>query len=248
MMAIDLATFENLNSQNAVVAHDSSYLNLRQKALTEAAMELGVQGGLYSVSSKINEKLNEWAPMLYQLYNFNALLLPDNVLPPVIETGYNTSYIDNSQRQINLSGQVYHIVKQAHFVSNVPTWRDYLLMNYKKPEMPDKSVLPENTDEQKLWAKTIRSSWAQGIKQGVEIFKQNIRTLNRDFNGMVLYYALINRNMITSPYVSKHNKPLAISQDSMAIGNRNWQLKLIPQFQSDSSRWQPIVSEKDQEG
>lgn len=238
MITIDLTTLAQLNSKSVLSSTDTGYQSLRQKALSEAALTLGVQGGLYEVSQFINGELEQLSGVLYRIYNFNALLLKNNVLPPVLESGYNLSSISQDAKKVILNGQTYHFVHQAHFVSTAPTWRDYLIMHYGRPELPDRSVLPENEKEQIEWVKTLSYGWEKGIEQGMEIFKQRLHILNRDYNGMLIYFELLNRNMVVSPYVHKSYRAIDVSKNDLSLGNQNWQMTLVPQFQSDTKRWE----------
>ncbi|MBK2124409.1 type IV secretory system conjugative DNA transfer family protein [Fangia hongkongensis] len=249
MVAMTLAYLEALNQNTAQVAYDTKMQSLRVRALKEAAMEVGVQGGLAFTSKVINRSLDTIAPLLYQSYNFNSLMLPNNVMPAVIETGYNQSMISKNARNVTVNGQVYHIDKQSHFVSTPPTWRDYLVMNYAPPELPDKSVLPKNKAEMLLWKKYINIAWDKGIEQGVDIFKQRLYVLTRDFSGMILYYELINRNMVTLPYVSTSLKAVSANKNDLLIDSRALHLELLPEFQKNAKKWQIVLkSDKTQSG
>ncbi|WP_119328516.1 type IV secretory system conjugative DNA transfer family protein [Cysteiniphilum halobium] len=242
MLTIDLHQLENLTSNTPIVKYDRTHLTLRQKAVKEAALELGTQSGLYEGQNMINKRLDKLSAMLYQTYNFNGLLLNAHILPPVIETGYNKSSINTDSRKITLNGQIYHITKQAYFVSNVPTWRDYLITNFSKPEIPDRSVLPTNDQEKRIWKLALYYGWEKGVEQAIDIFKQNIHELSRDFRGMLMYYELINRNMITSPYVTTTTKAILSDRHNLAIDNKEVNLEIEPQFQNNPTRWQAMLN------
>ncbi|WP_119344385.1 type IV secretory system conjugative DNA transfer family protein [Facilibium subflavum] len=241
MAVVDLAQLENLDAKSVIIADGSAQLSLRLQAIQQAALELGIQSGLYKGQTLIERALDRMAPMLYQSYNFNALTLQNNILPPVIETGYNQSNVSANARKVTVNGQVYHIVKQAHFVSNVPTWRDYLITGFTKPAIPDRSVLPQNDTEKTLWKKEVQYGWQQGIVQACDIFKQNMHRLNRDFRGMIMYYQLVNRDMMLPPYVHSQSKAIVHNSDNLSIDNHLLDLQVLPQFQSNASRWQAIL-------
>ncbi|WP_395946871.1 type IV secretory system conjugative DNA transfer family protein [Caedibacter taeniospiralis] len=245
MVAIDLHQLANLNSDAPIVKYDQSHLTMRQKAIKEAALELGTQSGLYEGQTMLNQSLQKLSAMLYQTYNFNGLLLTEHILPPVIETGYNRSNIDAGSRKITLNGQLYHITKQAYFVSTVPTWRDYLVTNFSQPEFPDRSVLPQNEQEQKIWKIAIHYGWEQGVEQAIDIFKQHVHELNRDFRGMLMYYELINRNMIVPPYITTEIKSIVSDSHNLAIDNHEINLTIEPQFQNNTKLWQVMLDPLD---
>ncbi|MBK2124620.1 type IV secretory system conjugative DNA transfer family protein [Fangia hongkongensis] len=242
MIADSLVNIENLNKSNGTTAiYAKDDLTIRQQALKEAALALSSQMALYRVSQTVNARLQTLSGILYQAYNFNDLLLPNHVLPPVIQSAYNVSQLSPDRLSIKAGAEVYQIVKQSKFVTVVPTWRDYLWMNYAKPEMPDKSVLPGNQKEQDFWKKIIQIGWQRGYEQGIDIFKQDISKLNRDFNGMLLYRRLVLEHKISQPYVKKHDYGITGNNNKLVINNQSYQLKLLPQFQINSSLWQPVL-------
>ena len=244
-MIIDsLSGIENLNKANSTTAiYAKDDLTIRQQALKEAALALSSQMALYQVSQRINAQLQSLSNILYQTYNFNDLLLPRHVLPPVIQTAYNVSQLSPDSLTIKAGAQVYQIVKQSKFVTVVPTWRDYLWMNYAKPDMPDKSVLPVNQKEQDFWKKIVQIGWQRGYEQGIDIFKQDISNLNRDFNGMLLYRRLVLEHKISQPYVKQQDYGITGDNNKLVIGNQSYQLKLLPEFQINSSLWQPVLQD-----
>ena len=188
MMPISLDRLSNLNSTNVVTQSDYPYETLRQKALQEAALALGVQSGLYITSLAINKELNQLSNMLDGIYNFNALLLENNIQPPVVVSGHSLSQLDPLRLDVTWHNQIYHIVSESHFVSTALTWRDYLMINSAKPEIPDKSVLPETKEEQTLWRKELSKAWQKGVEQGMDIFKYQLDKLNRGRRDTLAFY------------------------------------------------------------
>ena len=56
---------------------------------------------------------------------------------------------------------------------------------------------------------TLVKGWAEGIQQGLNIFKVHMHQLSRDFNGMVLYKRLLAKNMV-SPHFMLRVRALAL--------------------------------------
>ncbi|MBK2124238.1 type IV secretory system conjugative DNA transfer family protein [Fangia hongkongensis] len=244
MIAVDLHTLSHLTNKTEQVKYNDAQMTLRQKMIMEVALELGVQGGLYFAQEKINKTLNKLSSILYQTYNFNALMLPNHVMPPIIATGYNGVSVSHDQRIIQTNGQVYHIVKQAHFVANVPTWRDYLIRDFKPPTLPKKALLPGNEDEEMLWKITLQEAWQSGIGQALDIFKQQSYKLKRDFVGMITYYQLLENNMILTPYLERKSTPVKSDSANLVIDHQNVAIDKLPMFQGDPSNWRAVIGEK----
>ena len=106
---------------------------------------------------------------------------------------------------IRISDRTYEIVSQAKFVTTAPNWRDYLWMNYQQAPVPDKSLLPSNKKEQRVWRNCVAQGWKNGIDQANVIFNANVSRLTRDYTGMTLYSKLLAQNMVSAPYVATTN-------------------------------------------
>src|ERR1700761_1282546 len=70
---------------------------MRAEALKEMAMSGGSQGGLARRAEKINYMLKKEEARLFEVFNFNAMLLRHNVLPPVLEQGLYALHQDNDE-------------------------------------------------------------------------------------------------------------------------------------------------------
>ncbi|WP_192485062.1 MULTISPECIES: type IV secretory system conjugative DNA transfer family protein [Cysteiniphilum] len=215
--------------------------DIRDKAIIDTALQLGTQEGLRQGSLRINHILKDQQAALDQVYNFNAILLPYHVLPPVLVQVKNQVNTNASQQSISINGQVYKIHAQAHFVTVAPTWRDYLWMNYTHYDLPNRTLWPKNEAEQKLWQLNISKGWRLGMQQADTIFKLNISRLTRDFNGMLLYKQLLANNMINSPYVKTTQQSVKGDGNKLSIHNQKWHLQILPKLQTTAQLWQPVV-------
>src|SRR5947209_4795816 len=97
--------------------------NIRLQAIRDTALSVGAQGGLAWRSHQIDTMLLESQNHLDQIFNFNAVMLKHNVLPPVLVEGRNTLNLANTQA-IRLADRIYKIQSPPHFVTAAPTWRD----------------------------------------------------------------------------------------------------------------------------
>ncbi|NCX93307.1 MAG: hypothetical protein EBX40_01360 [Gammaproteobacteria bacterium] len=147
------ATLEQLQNLSTDAPYYKTDLSstIRDRAVKEAAESLGMQAGLQYESDQIDQVLKEHETQLDRIFNFSVLLYQNNVLPPVIVKASNTVHINEDGDFMRIAGQTYRIIQQVRFVTASPTWRDYLWMDYPKPEMPDRSVLPKNDEEKEMW-------------------------------------------------------------------------------------------------
>lgn len=213
---------------------------IRTKALEDTAMSLGAQGGLASASKNINDRLEKDKWSLETVYNFNGMMLSHGVLPPVLAEADNSLNLADPST-IRIADKTYKIVAQARFATTPPHWRDYLWMNYQKPELPHKFLLPRNNDERKVWKKAINAGWEKGIQQASSIFQQNLARLKRDYYGMILYRKLLQQHMVSAPYVSKTELGVTGDGSDMRINDQVLRITEMPKLQTNSDNWKAIV-------
>ncbi len=219
--------------------------SMREAALKETAMSIGAQSGLHWRAAEVNQTLEERSSQLDRIYNFGALLLPHNILPPVLTEARQTLNLDGPDT-IRLADRAYEIISQAQFVTTPPTWRDYLWMHYPLPAVPDKSVLPQTPQEVKLWKELIDKGWKEGIQQANEIYAQNLSRLERDYNGMLLYRNLRAQNMVSAPFVAKTNLGVTGGGSSLNINDQILRITALPALQSNSQQWNPALRTEQQ--
>src|SRR3989338_8427206 len=151
-------------SSSALNASPPSVNNIRAQALQETATELGAQGALAWRAEQINNALDAESAYLTSIFDFNQLLINNNVLPPVLSETSGDINLDNDDT-VRVSNKTYKIISPARFVTAPPSWRDYLWMNYSKPQQPDISLLPKNGDETQIWNYYLKKGWEQGLTQ-----------------------------------------------------------------------------------
>lgn len=220
----------------------SGVSGLRLQALQESALSLGAQAGLAYRAKQINCQLLLHSKELDEIFNFNLMMLPHNVLPPVLVEGRQTLNLADCQT-IRVADRTYKIICQAHFVTTPPTWRTFLWLDYACPEDPYASVLPKNNEERKIWCCAVAQGWQQGIAQANQIYAANLARLKRDFTGMVRYRALLAQHMVTAPFVARTELGVTGSCSDLRINDQVLRITALPCLQVDSRSWKPIVDE-----
>lgn len=219
---------------------------IRWQALYETALSLGATGALAWRSEQIDMSLEKNAGELNQVFDFNQLLLKDNVLPPVLVESDNSLNLA-SDDSIRLAAKTYKIISPARFVTTAPSWRSYLWMSYAKPPVPDRTLLPKNKAEAEVWNGFIREGWQNGIQQANSIFSANLNRLRRDYNGMVLYRKMLAQDMVSAPYVAKADLGVTGDSKEMRVDDRILRITSHSELQTDSSKWQPILTNPQQD-
>ena len=235
-----LPELQSLSATSTQTTAQDDISKLRLQALKETALTLGAQSGLAYRSKQINRDLEGKAESLRNIFNFGALMLAHGVQPPVLISADNTlSY--QGPNVLRISDKTYTIAKPAKFVTAPTTWRDYLWLHFKKPEVPHKTLLPRNSNEEKAWRQYIAIGWENGIKQANSIFKTNLARLKRDYNGMLLYRDLLAKHMISKPFIAKTNLGVTGDANSININDQVLRITSASELQTDSKEWTPVL-------
>lgn len=214
---------------------------IRLKAIEETATALGARGGLAWRSAQINQSLKRQARYLDTIFNFNQLLIGGNVLPPVLVEANNPTSLD-SDTTIRLASKTYRIKAQARFVTAAPTWRTYLVMDFKKPDMPDRTLLPQTRAEAEVWNQDIEDGWKRGLTQANQIFSANLSELKQDYLGIILYRKLLAKGMVTAPYVAKAELGVTGNSNELRIDDRVLRITSTSKLQTNPNKWKPVLT------
>ncbi|CAM2917774.1 type IV secretion system DotC family protein [Legionella worsleiensis] len=229
------------NSQYTRVQSKKKMSKIREMALKDVALSLGAQAGLAWRAKIIDEDLTKQARNLDTIYDFNSLVLEHNILPPVLLEGRNTLNLADAQ-SIRVSDRTYKVSKQAHFITTPPTWRQYLWMDYVKPEAPNSTLLPKTKAEKELWCIYTAKGWKNGIEQANTILEENIARIKEDFGGMILYRKLLAMNMVTPPYVSHTDLGVTGDGSEIHIDDRVLRITALPALNVNSNEWKAAVA------
>ena len=213
---------------------------IREMALREIALSLGAQSGLASRAREINDTLVSQQRTLDTVYNFNALILDQNILPPVLLEGRNTLNLADTQT-IRISDRVYKVYKQARFVTTPPNWRQYLWMDYKAPDYPNVTLLPKTPEERTIWQYYVVKGWTQGVEQGGIILQDSLARIKEDFRGMILYRKLLAMNMVSPPYVSHTDLGVTGDAAEIHIDDRVLRITALPALNTNADEWRAAV-------
>lgn len=226
---------------NQLPAGNSKVNKIRLAALREAATTLGAQGALAWRTQHIDMALQQQAAYLDHVFNFNQLLLRHNVLPPVLTESKGNLNLANADT-IRMADKTYKIVSPARFVTAPPTWRNYLWLTYKKPDIPDTTLLPVNKAEAKIWNFYLQKGWKEGLQQANEIFAANLSRIKRDYLGIILYRRLLAQGIITSPQVAKADLGITGNANQLRINDEIMRITAHSALQPNSNKWKPILT------
>ncbi|MFI4954512.1 MAG: type IV secretory system conjugative DNA transfer family protein [Gammaproteobacteria bacterium] len=239
----DLENIENLTQDS--ISSEKKETQIRYDMLKESALSVGARGGLAARTEQLNADLAAESEQLTRVFNFQGLMLENNVQPPVLVEGRDALNLD-SPYSIRIADRNYRIVKQARFVTTIPVWQDYLIIPVKQPEAPDKSLLPKEDDEDEiaLWHEYTRIGWQEGIEQADAIYAENLARLKRDYTGMIRYRKLLAQNMVSAPLVSEKELGITGGGEQLAINDRVLTIKALPSLKANSEQWEPVITDE----
>jgi len=219
----------------------SNIAAIRGHALRDTALSVGARGGLAWRAQQINAVLLQHEAMLYRLFNFRAMMLEKNVLPPVLIEGRNALTLAGND-SIRIADRTYQILNQASFVTAPPTWREYLWLAYSPPETPDRTLLARNRAERIVWKKYTEEGWRAGIQQAELIFKESLARLKRDYEGMVRYRTLLAQNMVSPPFVAQMDMGITGGGSDLTVNDRVLRITAFPTLKNDSQEWKTEIT------
>lgn len=238
-------SLQDLQAMGTPTQHDTSKdankKKIRYQAIQETALSIGAQSGLAWQSKNIDKQLERQSGTLDRIYAFNALVLDHNILPPILLEGRNILNQADANT-IRIADRRYKIARQARFITTAPTWRQYLWMDYIKPDRPNDMLLPETEYEQELWDYYVAVGWGAGVRQAGVIFSNNVARLKEDFNGMILYRKLLAQNMVSPPYVAHTDLGVTGDQGEINIDDQVLRITALPQLNPDSNNWNPFLA------
>lgn len=218
--------------------------DLRAEALKETALRYGARAGLYARTREINRLLDRQARRLDPVFLFAPLMLHGNVLPPVVQYGFDAVKLDPGQQQLRIFDALYVLVSPARLALAPPDWRSYLYLPVERPDPPDESLLPDRgaAAEVALWEDYVGRGWRAGLQQANRGFEVQLNRLERDLKGMALYRELLAKDMVTAPQLSRRILGVTGDAATLAINDRILRIEVNPRFVRANPRWKPYPS------
>lgn len=219
--------------------------NFRSRVIKDTAYTLGFRGGVVNKSNELISILNSRADKLDLIFNFSSLISEDGVLPPVIVEASDIASF--SKDQIRVANHLYKIKIEERFVSNPPTWLDYLFTGLSTKFTDDyipEGVKPKNNKEEKVWRESVKSGWEDGQKFAIDILEANFNRLVRDYTGMIRYSELLQQKMITKSKTAKSVAVITGDKKQIILGDELKRLIENASFELDVDKWRPVSTIK----
>lgn len=214
----------------------SSISEMRYKMIHESAYSYGMQGGLAYQTRLISDRLDAIGASLDNTYNFQRWIMQGNILPPVISE-VKDAFEQESEDVIHIGLHNYEMISDPRLVTSAPSWRAYLKRAYSSSSKPRIALDPENSYEKKLWAKSVAQGYNKGVQQANRILVESWRTLFRDYAGIVKYHELLNKGVVSAPYVTATTRDVVGDGKRMTVGDVTLSIAVKPEFVLDRNKW-----------
>jgi len=238
----DDVTLESL--VNPVEEVKTAIPDLRIEMLREAGETVGFRGGMIARSKILCDYLEYRAGQLDKMYDFTPLISIKGTLPPVIVEAREVNAY--STDQIRTATRIYKIQRKERFVSNPPTWRDYLIVGLTPTgsvEMPVADARAKNSDEEIIWREAVKRGWKKGEHQADDILVANFARVTRDYTGMMRYSDLLQLGMVTTTDVAESQRTVTATPTQLTIGDTLKRLLNPAVFKVDPNEWMPVITD-----
>jgi defect-in-organelle-trafficking protein DotC len=214
----------------------------RQDVLYQAGLAYGARGGLAARAFAINEMLRRYESTLDSVYNFNDVILkrPGSRIimrPPVVSEAEMALALGDGGQIARETACVYSISKVAQLGSAPPNWRTYLVRTWEQPSRQADAVLPRTEQEVQYWNKYVAEGWAEGERQAVEIFLNDLGRLQRDITGMARYRVLLRAGVVANPRVATRQQVVDGGGNELRAGDRIVTITSQPGLQANAGAW-----------
>lgn len=231
--------------------------DLRAKAMQEAAQSYGARSGLLRRSFEIRHTVEKVAPKLDAIWNFRPLMLTDAqpgevaqhrqrlIVPPVVVQA-DKIYKQEGGTVVKTADKTFKLTTQPRFSATSPTWREYLYRDLGETvvQPPHVTLMPRTDEERANWDRWVAEGWASGVQQANSYYEYDLNRLDRDFSGMALYHELVEKKMVSLPYVATANESISGDENTLNINDSLLRITVMPAFRHDSKTWVPVRNDR----
>lgn len=217
--------------------------DIRNHAIEEAAETFGAQSGYCAEVTSYDQQVVKKQDILQKTFNFGSLLLDGGrVLPPIIAQEDQTFYTNGPQYAVTTQ-KVWKILQDPMIVSAAPDWRQYLYLTCTPPNKPNNLLLPVSDADIAAWTAGAQRGWPEGVKQAQLAEKLGLHRLTRDYLGMLQFYKLYERNLVSAPILATGHTAVVVNGHTMSVGQTIFRLTATSGFdaQQAAKMFQPQI-------
>jgi len=208
----------------------------------QEATAVGISAGRFYASNEINNFLERHKEKLDQV-DFKLVMIKRKnyyIVPPVITVTNSTRALDDARRYIKINDETIRIESDPRFVVELPSWRDFLMLQPKSPRHPTDAFLPENEQERKVWKRAFNQGFKTGIKLAEQTLDNKWANLLKTFQGMQLYHVFRERNIVTAPRVEETYAPVVGGGQELVLEESTVEIVVNPRLNANRFSWRSI--------
>ena len=158
-----LEASHSINSRGSQKSEDEKAIELRYKAISTEAYSWGVQLGAHYRMQEIQKILESESFKLNKVFNFSKFIVDGQMLmPTAIEA--ERIYVKNGNKEARSVNTSYTLDSPPRIVSQVPTWRNYLVRTIEYPDAPIKQAHPKKIAMKvEVWDYEFKRGFEKGI-------------------------------------------------------------------------------------
>ena len=248
----DLKALLNAEPPDEVVDDEGALsTEMRGSAMRAAAMAFGARTGLARRGWEIAAMLERHARKLSAIYRFRSLMVEKDgftVMPPVLAQTDRAFRLGRDRTSAATARRVLRIVEPERIVSAAPHWRDYLVREWPKTELPPAILFPRSDAEAARWRRWVRQGWEHGSALADDIFAADLDRLNRVFEGLVQWRRANLAGMVSAP--SLETESIAVSGHGRLVRIGEIVARLGPpaRFELRPRHWKPLPETPSNDG
>lgn len=221
----------------------SAEQQLKLDAIERVAMSYGAQVGQQAEARRLNDRIKRQAVTLDGVYNFNSVMLPDDLLPPVLDMTDRASEIEQGGNATVSVAKSFRVIADATFVRAAPTWRDYLIQPEISVIEPDPLLSPGDALERSSFEAAVKKGYEAGRQAAQEVWRASLARLQRDYLGMLLYKRLWIAKMVESPRTMTEKADVRGDDRGMDVGIVRRVISQPVVLVRDADKWRTFATE-----
>ncbi len=218
---------------------------IRGTALKEAALSLGMRGGLAYRTDEIGRQIENASGKLERIYDFRRIMIhgpgATMVIPGVVTEAEEAWIVSPDGSNVGAAERILKIQSRSKLTSAPPNWRQYLIRSWPKPDLPPDLLLPATAEEREQWRKWVALGWENGVLQAEDIFNADLARLERDFVGMTRYAVLVIEGLMDPPILALAERGVTGGGNSLKIGDRIIRITRQERLKGNAEDWAPAL-------
>lgn len=233
----------DVGAQRGWLTNATNVDGLVQRGMNTEARSVGVQAGTMYAETIIKQYLESASSYLDDIFDVSPFLETHGhhlIFPAVVSEVDGRKSYSNNKMAFTYADKTYLIQKQPHFIDAPPNWRDYIRYHARPPQILSEKLLPNTSEEKKLWEKHFQEGWKSGIDTAVEnVIFQLTRSLY-DLQGIQLYTMLRDAGLISAPKIDENKLEVSGTARKLELYGGSVAISVVPVMIHDASQWKVI--------